>query len=57
MSVVTPAMSVAHVRALLSDVDVIQGPLVLLAIVVLYPPEPCGTGPEQRGYTHTHRKV
>lgn len=40
-------MSVAHVGALLADVDVIQGPLVLLAVIVLDPSEPRGTGPEQ----------
>lgn len=50
VSMVTPAMSVAHVRTLLANVDVIQGPLILLSIVVLDPTEPCGTGPE-----HTHR--
>lgn len=51
---VTPTMSVAHVRTLLADVDVIQGPLILLAIVVLDPAEPRGTGPEHRRYTHTN---
>lgn len=48
MSVVTPAVSVAHVRTLLADVDVIQGPLILLAVVVLDPTEPGGAGPEHR---------
>ena len=54
MSMVTPAVSVTHVRTLLTDVDVVQGPLILLAIVVLDPTEPCGTGPK---HTHTWATV
>lgn len=50
---VTPSMSVAHIRTLLADVDVIQGPLVLLSVVVLDPAEPCCAGPEHRKYTNT----
>lgn len=46
VSVVTPAVSVAHVGTLLPDVDVVQRPLVLLAVVVLDPAETRGTGPE-----------
>lgn len=45
---VTPTMSVAHVRTLLANVDVIQGPLILLSVVVLDPAETRGTGPEYR---------
>ena len=55
MSMVTPAMSVAHVRTLLADVDVVQGPLILLSVVVLDPAEACGTGPEHRRYTNTEK--
>lgn len=53
-------MSMAHVGTLLTDVDVIKGPLILLSIVVLDPTEACGTGPEcrenTRTLTHTHTK-
>lgn len=52
MSMVTPPMTVAHVRTLLADVDVIQGPLVLFSIIVLDPSESRGTGPERRQNTH-----
>lgn len=52
---VTPTMSVAHVGTLLADVDVIQGPLILLSIVVLDPAEPCGTGPEHKRYTKAEK--
>lgn len=48
VSMVTPSMSVAHVGTLLANVDVIQGPLILLSVVVLDPAEPCGTGPEHK---------
>lgn len=46
MSMVTPAVSVAHVETLLADVDVVQSPLVLLAVVTLDPSKPGCTGPE-----------
>lgn len=53
--VVAPAMPVAHLWALLSDVDVIQSPLVLLAVVVLDPAEPCGTGPAKEPVQTEHQ--
>lgn len=53
MSVVAPAVSVAHAGTLLADVDVIQRPLILLSVVVLDPAEPCGTGPA--GHKRTHK--
>lgn len=48
MAMVTPAMPMTHVRTLLANVDVIQGPLILLSVVALDPAEPCCTGPEHR---------
>lgn len=53
MTVVAPAVSVAHVGTLLADVDVIERPLILLPVVVLDPAEPRGTGPAgQRVHKH-----
>lgn len=49
MSMVTPAMSVTHVGTLLANVDVIQGPFILLSIIALDPAEPCSTGPKRKG--------
>lgn len=48
MSMVTPAMSVTHVGTLLANVDVIQGPFILLSIIALDPTEPCSTGPKRK---------
>lgn len=51
VTVVTPAVSMTHAGTLLTDVDVVQRPLILLSIVALDPSEPGCTGPEHKRKT------
>ncbi len=53
VTVVTPSVSTAHLRTLLTDVNIIQSPLVLLLIVILDPSEACRTRPTDRKQNET----